>query len=151
MKSTTFTSIFLISIFLNLFMVDYSRAHENDYYFDDSILKKSLSKSKIKNNKIRGKAKKGNYFCTKLVKSYNENRNVDIQRLNYLVSNKESIEAILNNISQRNDNFQHQAYKKGCISLDGTPTAKVSLKTKSKYEKLLKINLGKILDNEYQP
>ena len=151
MKSTTFTSIFLISIFLNLFMVDYSRAHENDYYFNDSILKKSLSKSKIKNNKIRGKAKKGNYFCTKLVKSYNENRNVDIQRLNYLVSNKESIEAILNNISQRNDNFQHQAYKKGCISLDGTPTAKVSLKTKSKYEKLLKINLGKILDNEYQP
>ena len=132
-------------------MVDYSRAHENDYYFDNSILKKSLSKSKIKNNKIRGKAKKGNYFCTKLVKSYNEDRNVDIQRLNYLVSNKESIEAILNNISQRNDNFQHQAYKKGCISLDGTPTVKVSLKTKSKYEKLLKINLGKILDNEYQP
>ena len=151
MKSTTFSSIFLVSIFFNLFMINYSRAHENDYYFDDSFLKKSLSKSKSKDNKIRGKAKKGNYFCTKLVKSYNEDRNVDIQRLNYLVSNKESIEAILDNITLRNDNFQHQAYKKGCISLDGTPTEKVALKTKNKYEKLLKINLKKILDNEYQP
>ena len=151
MKSTTFSSIFLVSIFFNLFMINYSRAHENDNYFDESFVKKSLSKSKIIDKKVRGKAKKGNYLCTKLVKNYNEDRNVDIQRLNYLVSNKESIEAILDNITLRNDNFQHQAYKKGCISLDGTPTAKVALKTKNKYEKLLKINLKKILDNEYQP
>ena len=77
--------------------------------------------------------------------------NVDFQRLNYLVSNEKSIEEIKNNISFRKDNFQHQAYKKGCISLDGTPTAKVNLQTKREYEKMLNINIGKIFKNEYQP
>ena len=150
MKSKIFSSFFFLTIFFNLLIINYSRAHENDNYFDENFVKKSLSKSKITDKKVRGKAKKGNYLCTKLVKNYNEDRNVDIQRLNYLVSNKESIETILDNISLRNDNFQHQAYKKGCISLDGTPTPKVTLKTKNKYERLLKINIEKILNNEYQ-
>ena len=110
-----------------------------------------ILKSKIINNRIRGKARKSNSGCTKLVQIYNEDRNVDFQRLNYLVSNEKSIEEIKNNISYRKDNFQHQAYKKGCISLDGTPTAKVTLQTKREYEKMLNINIGKIFKNEYQP
>ena len=152
MKSKTLSSIFLFTIFFNLFIVNHSRAHENDYDIDNNFLKSSLSsKSKIINNRIRGKARKSNSGCTKLVQNYNEDRNVDFQRLNYLVSNEKSIEEIKNNISYRKDNFQHQAYKKGCISLDGTPTSKVSSQTKRVYEQLLKINLGKILKNEYQP
>ena len=152
MKLKTFSSIFLFTIFFNLFIVNHSRAHENDYEVDNNFLKSSLSsKSKIINNRIRGKARKSNSGCTKLVQNYNEDRNVDFQRLNYLVSNEKSIEEIKNNISFRKDNFQHQAYKKGCISLDGTPTAKVTSQTKREYEKMLNINIGKIFKNEYQP
>ena len=152
MKLKTFSSIFLFTIFFNLFIVNHSRAHENDYDIDNNFLKSSLSsKSKIINNRIRGKARKSNSGCTNLVQNFNEDRNVDFQRLNYLVSNEKSIEEIKNNISYRKDNFQHQAYKKGCISLDGTPTSKVNSQTKRVYEQLLKINLGKILKNEHQP
>ena len=152
MKSKTFSSVFLFTIFFNLFILNDSRAHENDYYFDHDFFKSPFSsKSQTINKKIRGKARKSNSGCTKLVQNFNEDRNVDFQRLNYLVSNEKSIEEIKNNISFRKDNFQHQAYKKGCISLDGTPTSKVNSQTKRVYEQLLKINLGKILKNEYQP
>ena len=152
MKLKTFSSIFLFTIFFNLFIVNHSRAHENDYEVDNNFLKSSLSsKSKIINNRIRGKARKSNSGCTKLVQNYKKDRNVDFQRLNYLVSNEKSIEEIKNNISFRKDNFKHQAYKKGCISLDGTPTAKVNLQTKREYEKMLNINIGKIFKNEYLP
>ena len=152
MKSKTFSSVFLFTIFFYLFIVNGSRAHENDYEIDYNFLKSSLSsKSKIINNRIRGKARKSNSGCTKLVQNYNEDRNVDLQRLNYLVSNEKSIKEIKNNISFRKDNFEHQAYKKGCISLDGTPTAKVTSQTKREYEKMLNINTGKIFKNEYLP
>lgn len=152
MKSKTFSSVFLFTIFFNLFILNDSIAHENDYYFDNDYFKLPFSsQSKTINKKIRGKARKSNSGCTKLVQNFNEDRNVDFQRLNYLVSNEKSIEEIKNNISFRKDNFQHQAYKKGCISLDGTPTSKVNSQTKRVYEQLLKINLGKILKNEYQP
>ena len=152
MKSKTFSSVFLFTIFFYLFIVNGSRAHENDYEIDYNFLKSSLSsKSKIINNRIRGKARKSNSGCTKLVQNYNEDRNVDLQRLNYLVSNEKSIKEIKNNISFRKDNFEHQAYKKGCISLDGTPTAKVTSQTKREYEKMLNINIGKIFKDEYQP
>ena len=152
MKSKTFTSVFLFTIFFHLFIVNGSRAHENDYEINYNFLKSSLSsKSKIINNRIRGKARKSNSGCTKLVQNYNEDRNVDLQRLNYLVSNEKSIKEIKNNISFRKDNFEHQAYKKGCISLDGTPTAKVTSQTKREYEKMLNINTGKIFKNEYLP
>ncbi len=152
MKLKTFSSIFLFTIFFNLFILNDSRAHENDYYFDNDYFKLPFSsQSKTINKKIRGKARKSNSGCTNLVQNFNEDRNVDFQRLNYLVSNEKSIEEIKNNISFRKDNFQHQAYKKGCISLDGTPTSKVNSQTKRVYEQLLKINLGKILKNEYQP
>jgi len=100
MKLKTFSSIFLFTIFFNLFIVNHSRAHENDYDIDNNFLKSSLSsKSKIINNRIRGKARKSNSGCTKLVQNYNEDRNVDFQRLNYLVSNEKSIKEIKNNIS----------------------------------------------------
>ena len=152
MKLKTFSSTILFTFLFNLFLVNHSRAHEKNYYLEHDFLKSSLSpKSKIINNRIRGKARKSNSGCTKLVQNYNEDRNVDFQRLNYLVSNEKSIEEIKNNISFRKDNFQHQAYKKGCISLDGTPTAKVTSQTKREYEKMLNINIGKIIKNEYLP
>ena len=71
--------------------------------------------------------------CTNLVRNYTKQRNIDLERLAYKRRNGEDTQYIEYGMGSRKEEYEHQAAKKGCSSLDGTLRPNVHSSAQSGY------------------
>lgn len=73
--------------------------------------------------------------CTNLVRNFNNQRNNDLKRLNYKRRNGEDTQYLLNSMGYRNEEYEHEAFKKGCSSLDGRLNSNVHSSVQSVFKR----------------
>ena len=71
--------------------------------------------------------------CTNLVRNYTKQRNIDLERLAYKRRNGEDTQYIVHGMGSRREEYEHQAAKKGCASLDGILRPNVHSSAQSPY------------------